>query len=435
MRTSLAVLFLAAAGCGRSVAAPDPMLTTCTDCPTTFDDDALVVHEWGTFTSVMASDGTLLPGLHHEEEDLPGFVADRTAAASWPGADVYSNQKVETPVTYFYSPHKVEVSAKVEFPKGVLTQWFPWVKAVKPYLYWDGRDPWLSTNVTPASYCDVNYSQPFHDSLLDWKTFEVMEPGVSVPLAGPLGETNWGYARNTASNPLRVPGPEGYRQPDQYEKFLFYRGLGDFELPLHATVTDRSATFENRDAQAELGGLVLMRVTAEAAGFLEVGDLPASGTRASALPAANLSHAEFVAALKEKLRARLVASGLFTDEAQAMVDTWERAYFLTPGLRLLYLLPQARTDALLPLTLSPAPKALIRTMVIRVELMQPADERELAEHLTAMDSAYFLSHGRFAEPHLTRALQLVRSPESQAMATSLLETVRAKKRWAPLAAE
>src|SRR4051812_46946050 len=33
-----------------------------------------VVHEWGTFTSVVARDGHLLPGLHHEDGDLPGFV-------------------------------------------------------------------------------------------------------------------------------------------------------------------------------------------------------------------------------------------------------------------------------------------------------------------------------------------------------------------------
>ena len=32
--------------------------------------DGFVVHEWGTLTSVIGSDGSLLPGLHHEEEDL-----------------------------------------------------------------------------------------------------------------------------------------------------------------------------------------------------------------------------------------------------------------------------------------------------------------------------------------------------------------------------
>src|SRR5205085_10385406 len=33
-----------------------------------------VAHEWGTFTTLAGSDGTLLPGLYHEEERLPVFV-------------------------------------------------------------------------------------------------------------------------------------------------------------------------------------------------------------------------------------------------------------------------------------------------------------------------------------------------------------------------
>ena len=39
-----------------------------------------VVHEWGTNTIVDGTDGVLLPGLHHEEEDLPSFVYDRMKA-------------------------------------------------------------------------------------------------------------------------------------------------------------------------------------------------------------------------------------------------------------------------------------------------------------------------------------------------------------------
>src|SRR3954468_17255595 len=33
--------------------------------------DGFVVHEWGTLTSVSGSDGVIVTGLHHEEEDLP----------------------------------------------------------------------------------------------------------------------------------------------------------------------------------------------------------------------------------------------------------------------------------------------------------------------------------------------------------------------------
>src|SRR5438132_8735097 len=84
--------------------------------------DGFVVHEWGTLTSVVGSDGVLLPGLHHEEEDLPPFVADRMKQMKVTPSVV---QKMETPVTYFYSPSPRQVQVKVRFPDGIFTQWYP----------------------------------------------------------------------------------------------------------------------------------------------------------------------------------------------------------------------------------------------------------------------------------------------------------------------
>ena len=62
-----------------------------------------IVHEWGTNTIVVGSDGSLQRGLHHEEEDLPGFVYDRIKAGSAAGSPSVVLSKMETPVTYFYS--------------------------------------------------------------------------------------------------------------------------------------------------------------------------------------------------------------------------------------------------------------------------------------------------------------------------------------------
>src|SRR6185503_17661078 len=107
-------------------------------------------------------------------------------------------------------------------------------------------------------------------------------------------------------------------------------------------------------------------------------------TASSRIPEPKISHAEFVPALKAALAARLVGSGLYSDEAKAMVETWERSYFLTRGVRLLYLLPQAITDRTIPLTISPSPAKLARTMVIRMELVPPSQERKLSGWLTAL---------------------------------------------------
>src|SRR5262245_6789589 len=97
--------------------------------------DKLVVHEWGTFTSVQGSNGIGLEGLQHEEERLPAFVYSRTKVRDCPlrkygykGLEVpveSVTQKMETPVIYFHTTRARTLDVRVDFVKGLLTQWFP----------------------------------------------------------------------------------------------------------------------------------------------------------------------------------------------------------------------------------------------------------------------------------------------------------------------
>jgi hypothetical protein len=403
-----------------------------------------VVHEWGTLTSVVASDGTLLTGLHHEEEDLPGFVADRMAQAQRTPEVI---QKMETPVTYFYSPSPRQVSVSVGFPAGIFTQWYPYVNRMGPPVFYNTQggnalamDPWLDLNLSVP--CEANFSTGFRDGLLDWGTIDVLAADDASPLPGPLGNSTWAFARNTKSNPVAVHHPDGTQDT---ERFLFYRGLGNFALPLRAWWEGPQVTFTSEKTPITFGGLFLMTVTADRAGFVELGDLPQGNMVNTTAPEATLDHASFVLQLKAALAARLVKDGLFADEAQAMVDTWERGYFLTPGTRLLYLLPESIINQVIPLSLNPAPDAVHRTMVIRLELLSPAYEATLSQWLTAMASpdpeqsaigrAQFLALGRFAEPQLTRAIALSTNDEEIAQGNALLLQVRGQRRWAPTAAE
>jgi hypothetical protein len=452
MHLRIAALALALAACGRG-GISDPSseqpsgLAACADCSRGAYDpkDGFVVHEWGTFTSVVGTDGLLLPGLHHEEEDLPGFVADRVAAGRETPGTV---QKMETPVTYFYAPAPMRASASVRFPSGYFTQWFPWVQRFSPVLYYPTSgdpetpvDPWLMTNVSMPDWCVEKYAGPMKDGLLDWGEFDVLTRDAKMPLASPVGDGHYRFARNVASNPLRITAPRDLGE--QYEQFLFYRGLGNFVLPLTSRFENGKAVLSNSLSSKTLGGLVLMNVTSEGAGFVELGDLSALSELRSPVPAATQRHEDFVVSLKAKLRARLEADGLYADEAQAMVDTWEQSYFLTPGVRLLYLLPQSETEALLPLTISPKPRATLRTMVIRVELLTPEQEqahagwlKDLAAAPTAAAArASFLAQGRFSEPYLRRALARSTDAAEQSAGAALLAEIQAHHRWQPLTAD
>lgn len=433
---------LATSGCFQSV--PEEIITAtqaarettvCESCPEAWaDSQGFVVHEWGTVTQVLGSDGTVLPGLHHEEEDLPAFVTDRLRNAPvQPYGAINYIGKMETPVTYFYSSVPRDVSARVRFPRGLLTQWYPEVKRFTPEIYGsvaNPRDSWSQ------KWCKGD----FEESELDWGTFTLL--GREAPLNQPTNPgLSWDFARNVASNVVAVPGMSG----QQREKFLFYRGLSEAPPAFRPKFDGERLVLQNDEALPR-GGLLLMNVTSEGAGVTVIGDLAAGQGKVVDVPAPELRHEAFVEKISALLESRLIASGLYADEARAMVATWERSYFLTPGVRLLYLLPQRELDVMLPLEITPKPDLIVRAMVIRLELQPPSREAQLVDWARSLGDpqseqarnarANFLALGRFAEPLLQRTLQL--TPEYSTAANglqSLLIEVQQQQRWAPVTAE
>ncbi|MCA9647629.1 MAG: hypothetical protein KC492_43365 [Myxococcales bacterium] len=355
---------------------------------------AFVVHEWGTFTSMISAQGSLkqggeLPGMHHEDEALPSFVIGRSpgldfgkAMESLPGP---VTQKMETPVLYFYSDQALKVDVDVTFKDGIISQWYP-----------DATSFW------PA----VGEATAFSGGNMRWQV--QLAPGdTEAPI--PVAEDDiWAPSRNVASVPVRAAGA--------IEQFIFYRGLGDFSVPLSYEVDFDSVSVKNNSAQRipaafylnlhDGGGLVAALGSIDPGGSV----VAQGGPKERDLDA-------YVLNAKDLVKRALVDSGLYEDEAQAMVDTWAKSYFLTPGRRLLYVLPREWTDALLPIQIAPAPDQLVRTLVGRVELLTGDRETELMGKLhqafTGGGTLDTGALGRFAEPQLQRALQLDSDPGFQ----------------------
>lgn len=87
---------------------------------------------------------------------------------------------------------------------------------------------------------------------------------------------------------------------------------------------------------------VLRKSTADGHGGVQVlGAVAAQDTGISQYITTDLPLADAVTQAKQALKTGLVASGLYADEAQGMVDTWQKSWFATPGTRLLDILPQA----------------------------------------------------------------------------------------------
>src|SRR5581483_10886643 len=97
----------------------------------------LVAHEWGTFTSFSGSDGVPV-GFYPNNDDLPGFVYFQEGDGLTKSNRLQRGGTVsmETPVIYFYTDRDMRVSVKVDFPRGWITEWYPFAAgAPHPKLF------------------------------------------------------------------------------------------------------------------------------------------------------------------------------------------------------------------------------------------------------------------------------------------------------------
>jgi hypothetical protein len=311
-------------------------------------DPSFIVHEWGTFTSIAGVDGAAVQWRPLSgSTDLPCFV--ERSPLQFKG-DLIGTVRMETPVLYFYSPHPVDASVSVAFPRGFLTEWYPHAQ--------------------------------YDSGIIAWPSVAV-RPGGAEAFPVESSASHYYAARRTTSAPVGV-GP-------QTEKFLFYRGVGAFQPPLSAIAHDDGRVTVRNRRGAPAGDVILFENRGGAMTFT-------SGrftSAAAVLPRAALDDAS--GPPLAELKRLLVANGLYEQEAQAMIDTWKDSWF-EEGARLLYIVPRAEVDEILPLTMSPKPGAVTRVFVGRIELMTPATLRDVRAAITSRDRAAMLKYGRFLLP-------------------------------------
>lgn len=323
----------------------------------------LELHEWGTFTSVAGEDGKPIEWRPLAgPSDLPSFVYTSTkpglrSAQSRGKGEMRGTVRMETPVIYFYAQEPLEVSLAVSFKNGLVTEWYPWARQ------WSG-------------------------SRLDWGTFKVV-PNEKPSLLREPAPSHYYPARDVDAAPVRVCGTSLNGQAtEEWERFLFYRGVGSFQLPMSVKVQGSMLELEQLDGEA----IVFERSGAK----VGVSRVAVKGKTTASRPALTSSLED---AHRLVLQA-LVASGLYEKEAKAMLETWRDSWF-EDGLRVIYLVPRAMTDEVLPLSVNPAPAKSVRVLVGRFEVLTA--ERVEAARAVALSSGDASKAGRFAEPLLARA--------------------------------
>lgn len=327
----------------------------------------VVAHEWGTFTSVAGVDGGQANWFRNGQDELPCFVY-RVKGGQVKGR-ISASVRMETPVIYFYSPQPATVSVHVDFPNGLMTEWYP------------------QAAVTPADLSDWPLRQEPMNSRMRWERVEIL-PGATPALPREAGGNHYYAARATDAAPLKVG--------EQFEKLLFYRGAGGFAIPYAATIDEAGVTFRHADLRSQglppagkFENAILVEHRDGRVGFRPI----APDGQVTPLPPRMSTPRQIRAAMEQML----TDAGLYPREAHAMVETWKDAW-LEPGTRIFYIVPRPFVDRVLPLRIAPEPAATERVFMGRLELIAPWVVAEAGRALVEDDVDALKRWERFWNP-------------------------------------
>lgn len=344
------------------------------------DGASLVVHEWGTFTSIAGENGEAVEWLPlAAPSDLPCFVEHFGASKGSLPAMV----RMETPVLYFYTPRETAVDVTVRFKQGLITEWFP------------------HAAVTPAAFNATQWTQPSAAAVARWHHVTVA-PKTAASFLDDRRESHYYVARRTDAAPIAVDAVS--------EKFLFYRGIAAFEPPISARVRDDGRV--DVSSATPVGDLILFENHGGVVSYRFVRTLSTHATLApptvdgeSATP-------------QKELAKVLMAHGLYAAEANAMVETWRDSWF-EEGSRLFYVVPRSALDGILPIDINPAPSSIVRVFVGRVELVTAATRHDVATALASNDQRTLARYARFLPAIAARLAMPTTEPERARRRTAI----------------
>jgi hypothetical protein len=298
------------------------------------EKDKFTVHEWGTFSTFSGSNGTQLK-FYPNDKDLPDFVYGRHLQVKSGRADVMVS--LETPVLYFYTDRDRTVSVHVDFPKGLMTDWYP--QASRP---------------------------PEHT--IRWDDLKILaKDRPTLPSERDTGR--YFAARETDAATVQTTGNDRRES----EKFLFYRGVGDFQMPFVIRALGNGEFKIKNSGKHEIPAYILVNTHDRKISFKVFQQLSPGAEDTVELPTEKSTSEK----LGDEMVKLLIEQGLYEKEARAMVKTWSRDWFEESGTRVLYLVAESLTDEFLPLKITPKPDRQVRVLVGRHDVLTPERERDV----------------------------------------------------------
>lgn len=344
----------------------------------------LIVHEWAVIHSLAGGDGSSAPWQPWDfPPSLPSFVGTFDLPADIAPCGVM----LDVPAVFFRVDKPVSLTMRYHWLEGNFVSCYPHGAREEHALHW--RDVTV------------------------------------IPHGGPLlteaADTNYYHPRRTSASFVRVDNL-GHKQ---FERFISLRGMGNLALPVRVTLTaqglklawaketdlrhvlviDQPWGDEHDAGQARmtLHDLGKDRAAASAGGSQMGLTLPR--------PAATMSADVAMAPLRKLLNRQ----GLYPDEAAAVLAS-ARAQWFSPGLRVIYLLPESQVSSAVQLEISPAPTEHRRLYAVCVEVLTPEAIRAIHAKLVALPAKDDQAHAALlaSSPMVRLALQRMLQDQSAA---------------------
>ena len=376
------------------------------------EEPALAVHEWGVWVRGQTTQGVLLAGPNELVENLPSFVL-RLAKEYKPKRQDHGWNK---PVLHLYGPEGLAVTVKVLTPQGRLTAYYPEPRLLEETATITSRKEMMVYSLTDCTG-------------LEWTgTLAAQAPG---NLAQPPAGHWWGRVREV---------PSAYIKTGRgIERFLFYEATAFQEPLLTGQVKADELVLKNGDEQPS--GPVLVLVNDGKARFLRVVESIPAGGEVQLGKAELLKAPSGDAEILQAARAQWEAFGLTKEEAAAIVETWRPDLLATPGFLVASRVPPRVYDQMFPLSVTPAPRQVVRAGVIFDTLPGEAERLAWLPALSETFEAWVkdLNHNDFevrerATARFARLGDLPRpflekvaqgdQPEAQAIARGLLARLK-----------
>ncbi len=289
----------------------------------------LRIHEWGVFHIEKAGCKATGGG------EAPTFIQRVETKLPQLSPDPEFNTEAKEPILHIYAPEAMPLHVEVSFPDSRPTLAWPKAQAARK-----GSTPCLSWDLQVAGR--VQEKQPEADPL------------PKVP------EEHW-------ISTVRKVGSNLVRSGKDAERFLFYEGELTYQSICHASSSkqpNRVTCWGTgvREAWVLRGGEKSLRNA-------HVTQVPPPMRCDMGAPACREWELEESSgeALQAELSKTLVAEGLSKEEAGALLTIWIPE-LTKPGLRLVYVLPRAEYDRLLPIRFCPQPEELQRVGLVVQEI-------------------------------------------------------------------